>query len=365
MASVGSKRLSLRVIFLTALLLLVPIDCFLPTRPNEFRRPHSYVCNSLSEAEIVQRLQEQLVKLRERDRATKVLRPEELEVCYEDEHLIVVNKPPRVLCVPSEKGIPSLSQTVFERCHRRNADLQVKTMDQMVVHRLGMDTSGLVVFAKTMESLRGLNSLFRTRQVTRQYEALVCGHVENADASNEDGAFGWITLPLMRDWERPPFMRISNEENQNILVGLDPAVVGKRLLEAEKQSLTKYTVMGKEYLGSDGSSSKDGQGLAVTRLTLSAMTGRTHQLNVHSAAWGHPIVGDRIYGYGGDALPNGGLDIDQLEKKNPKRASNDLQKQIAAMVAVNNLNMCIHAKLISFRHPVTNQDVTVSSPAPF
>merc|ERR1712127_548854 len=69
-----------------------------------------------------------------------------------------------------------------------------------VVHRLGMDTSGLVVFARTDAALRGMNALFRSRKVSRNYEALVCGHV--ADDSGD------IDLPLMRDYECPPFMRV-------------------------------------------------------------------------------------------------------------------------------------------------------------
>ena len=198
--------------------------------------------------------------------------------------MIVVDKPSGILCVPSEEGIPSLAQTVFERCRARQ-DIYV-TMDQMVVHRLGMDTSGLVVFTKTMEALRGMNSLFRTRQVTREYEALVCGHVTEFGASDDNGEFGWITLPLMRDYERPPFMRVSTEEHQSILVGLDPSIVGKRLLEMPKASLTKYQVMAREQLPSAGSTNTSATAFPVTRLKLTAITGRTHQLNVHMAAFG-------------------------------------------------------------------------------
>lgn len=281
----------------------------------------------------------------------------------------MVDKPSGILCVPSEEGIPSLAQVVFERCRStessRNSDEpMVKTMDQMVVHRLGMDTSGLVVFTKTKEALRCMNTLFRTRRVTRQYEALVCGHVTKADNANDaDGAFGWIPLPLMRDFECPPFMRVSTEENQNVLVGLDPDVVGKRLMEAPKQSITKYQIIAKEELKVSSSSSSSA--LPVTRLTLTAITGRTHQLNVHLAAFGHPIVGDRIYGFGGDALPNGGLDVSIIEKQNPRRATEDLQEQIAAVVEANNIDMCVHAKFLSFGHPVTQEDVSFSSLPPF
>ena len=95
--------------------------------------------------------------------------PQDLKIIHEDEHIIVVDKPHGTLCVPSEEGIPSLAQTVFEKCSS-DGSLGLARMDQMVVHRLGMDTSGLVVFAKTIEAVRGMNALFRTRKISRQYE---------------------------------------------------------------------------------------------------------------------------------------------------------------------------------------------------
>merc|ERR1719263_549566 len=113
--------------------------------------------------------------------------------------------------------------------------------DRMVVHRLGMDTSGLIVFAKTLAAVRGMNELFRTRSVDRKYEALVCGHVEKDQ--------GMINLPVMRDYEFPPYMRISTDDHQRILLGVDPEEVGsKKLFEAPKESLTKYEVISREEL---------------------------------------------------------------------------------------------------------------------
>ena len=279
---------------------------------------------------------------------------------HEDEHIIVVDKPAGVLCVPSEDGVPSLAQTVFEYCRQKSSsnnrsttDLMATKSDQMVVHRLGMGTSGLVVFAKTLDAVRGMNALFRTRKITRQYEALVAGHVTKDQ--------GLINLPIMRDYEHPPFMRISTDDHQAALVDLDAAVVGKKLLEAPKTSLTHYLVLSRESLN-------DNEELPVTRLGLTSITGRTHQLNVHCAAFGHPIVRDEVYGYNGDAAPNGGLDAATLP---PDRASDDLQKAIATAAATSkntgssSSNMCVHAKLIKFRHPVTKEDMEFTSKAPF
>mmetsp|Transcript_6764 Transcript_6764/g.18906 ORF Transcript_6764/g.18906 Transcript_6764/m.18906 type:complete len:361 (+) Transcript_6764:314-1396(+) len=299
--------------------------------------------------EINNRLQSQLIKLKEKDAQSIALSPEDVDVVHEDDDIIVVNKPAGVLTVPSAAGIPSLAQAVFERC-QSSSGLGLAKFDQMVVHRLGMDTSGLVVFAKTIDAVRGLNALFRTRKITRQYECLVAGHVEKEQ--------GLINLPLMRDYEHPPFMRVSTPEHQAALVDLDPSVVGKKLLEAEKASVTHYQVQSRETWNGDES-------LPVTRLTLTSITGRTHQLNVHCAAFGHPIVADSVYGFGGDAASNGGLDEETLRETAPDRASDELQKSLQSATSASNVNMCVHAKSIRFLHPVTGEDFSCSSAPPF
>ena len=267
-----------------------------------------------------------------------IINLQDLNVVFEDEHIVVVSKPSGVLTVPGkDESNPSLNKAVFDRFGSESG-----RMDKMVVHRLGMDTSGLVVFARTNAALRGMNSLFRTRKVTRQYEALVCGHV------SQD--VGSIDLPLMRDYEFPPFMRVSTDDHQRALIDLDANEVGKKLLESPKDSLTKYEVIAKE----------DIDGNDVTRLSLTSISGRTHQLNVHCAAIGHPIVGDAVYGYGGEAASNGGLDAGDLPGD---KASEELQQAIASACA--GKPMCVHAKSISFRHPVTKEDLSFESPASF
>ena len=266
------------------------------------------------------------------------LATQDLNVIFEDEHIVVVSKPSGVLTIPGkDESNPSLNKAVFDRYGSESG-----RMDKMVVHRLGMDTSGLVVFARTNAALRQMNTLFRTRKVTRRYEALVCGHV-----SQDEGS---IDLPLMRDYECPPFMRVSTDEHQRALIDLDPNEVGKKILENPKDSLTKYSVLSREDMG----------GNDVSRLMLTSVSGRTHQLNVHCAAIGHPIVGDTVYGYGGEAASNGGLNESDLPAD---KASEDLQKAISEASA--GKPMCVHAKSISFRHPVTGKDLSFESSAPF
>jgi tRNA pseudouridine32 synthase/23S rRNA pseudouridine746 synthase len=266
-----------------------------------------------------------------------------LDIIYEDDHIVAVNKPAGILSVPGKTDNPSLNKAVFDA-----VGCDMGRMDMMVVHRLGMDTSGVMVFTKTRRALKAMNKLFRNRDVSREYEALVVGHVQQDE--------GFIDLPLIRDYENAPYMRVSTDSHQVVLAKFTADDVHKKLLDPPKESITKYEVTSREEFN----------GQPVTRVTLTSLTGRTHQLSVHCAAFGHPIVGDKSYGIGGDAAPNGGLTADEMESlaSNAQRASIELQEQIALSCS-DNMNMCVHAKSISFSHPVTNEPVSLSSEAPF
>jgi len=328
----------------------------------------------LKAADINRRLRVAMLKMKERDRNSRVLSKDDLVIVYQDDHIIVVDKPSGVLSVSSDKDIPSLCKTIYETTASSKNNNNI-TMSQMVVHRLGMDTSGLIVFCQTMEAVRGMHMLFRSRQVVKEYEALVCGHVvvdvlddvdkyvddddDSADSAATTTTTGSIEMPLMRDYERPPYMRISTKQHQLAIASLDePESVHKKFLEAPKSCITHYQVVSRDYL--DNTSD-----VPVTRLRLTSISGRTHQLNVHCAAMGHPIVYDSIYGWNGEATPHGGLDVDDLS------SSTEEQQQQADMIyaaaAVNNKerNMCIHASFLSFRHPVTKTLMSFRSPAPF
>eukprot|EP01082_Thalassiosira_pseudonana_P000107 g191.t1 g191 contig1:467831-469129(-) len=324
---------SLSVLFVTS----SSVAAFAPS--NHAAALRSSALNSaVAAADVMAKQEATLEKLRAKDQSSGAVAKDDLNVVFEDEHIVVVSKPSGVLTVPGkDESNPSLNKAVFDRYGSESG-----RMDKMVVHRLGMDTSGLVVFARTNAALRAMNALFRTRKVTRKYEALVCGHV-----SQDEGS---IDLPLMRDYECPPFMRVSTDDHQRALIELDADEVGKKLLESPKDSLTKYEVVSREDMG----------GHDVSRLILTSISGRTHQLNVHCAAIGHPIVGDTVYGYNGEAASNGGLDAADLPAD---KASDDLQKAIAEACA--GKPMCVHAKSISFRHPVTKEDLSFESNASF
>jgi tRNA pseudouridine32 synthase / 23S rRNA pseudouridine746 synthase len=168
-----------------------------------------------------------------------------MDLIFQDESLLVVNKPAGLLAVPG-RGVDK------QDC--LSVRVQTDFSDALIVHRLDMATSGLMLFARGVEMQRRLSQMFREREVGKCYVAIVAGRV--------DPVVGEVTLPIIADWPKRPLRKID--------VGLG------------KPSLTRYRV-----LGYDGD---------TTRLELEAVTGRTHQLRVHLAAIGHPIVGDALYG---------------------------------------------------------------------
>jgi tRNA pseudouridine32 synthase/23S rRNA pseudouridine746 synthase len=176
--------------------------------------------------------------------------PPGIDVVYEDERLIVVNKPSGLLTVPG-KDI-SLADCLESRVQARYADRPATK----VVHRLDKDTSGLLLLAFDKAALGALGSQFEHRKIEKYYVARVWGEVE--------GESGLIDLPLATDWENKPRQRIDHENG--------------------RASRTHWEVISREP--------------GVTRMKLIPLTGRTHQLRVHMVALGHPILGDSFYASG-------------------------------------------------------------------
>jgi tRNA pseudouridine32 synthase/23S rRNA pseudouridine746 synthase len=236
-----------------------------------------------------------LYKIKAEERATMPLDPSEsLRILYCDAHICVVNKPSGVLSVPGPRRNPSLAALVYD-CLKPAVDL-----DQMVVHRLDMATSGIIVYALSLEALQQLHKDFKDRNVQKTYQALVHGHMDSSSCQE-----GEINIALERDPANPPFMRIvqpkdednyldlkkEEEDNASESASSSPLLlaVGKThkfWTQAPKESLTTWSVISKEYRN----------GKPVTRLELRPWTGRTHQLRVHCAAALGAIVGDDIYG---------------------------------------------------------------------
>lgn len=177
----------------------------------------------------------------------------ELSIVYQDDCLVVVDKPGGLLSVPG-RG-PDKQDCVVNRLKRRFPDC----IDQPAVHRLDMDTSGLMVLALTAETHRQLSWQFEDRQVEKTYVALLDGVI--------DGEAGEIALPFRLD--------VDNRPHQIY----DP-VNGKLGITLWKKMAVEGT---------------------MTRVAFTPRTGRTHQLRVHAAhpkGLNCPIVGDRLYGRG-------------------------------------------------------------------
>ncbi|MDD2464656.1 MAG: RluA family pseudouridine synthase [Desulfobulbus sp.] len=183
----------------------------------------------------------------------------EIEVLYQDQDLVVVNKPGGLLAVPG-RG-PDKQDCVTARVRR----LIPECIAQPAVHRLDMDTSGLMVLGLTVESHRHLSGQFAERRVAKRYLALLTGKVmEEA---------GEIQLRFRLDPQNRPYQVYDPVQGK---LGITQ---WQRRTVVAGQSLIEFT----------------------------PLTGRTHQLRLHAAhplGLGHPIVGDRLYGSGqrGDTL---------------------------------------------------------------
>lgn len=300
--------------------------------------------------ETVLQYERQMRKMAAAKRAeADVTKEEHLKIIYEDEHLVLTDKPSGVLCVPGVKRHSSLLTIV----HQEYAP-DIQPIDKLIVHRLDMDTSGLVLFGRSLEAVSNLHRIFRERLVEKSYESLVCGHVSIASS-------GLIDLPLQRDHECPPFMRVATPQSEQaaaqVVQDLQHHGWKKIMRRKPKPSTTEFKVLSHETL-----TDKDGNKLPVTRLSLKPITGRTHQLRVHCAALGHPIVGDPAYGVYGEASANGGFEEHLMDTLAPQRASLLLQKQINELGIE---KMCLHAKTLSLKHPITGEDMSWEAKVPF
>jgi tRNA pseudouridine32 synthase/23S rRNA pseudouridine746 synthase len=174
-----------------------------------------------------------------------------LAIVHEEENFLVLDKPSGLLSVPGrgEDKQDCLASRV-----------QAEYPDALIVHRLDMETSGLLVMARGEEAHRRLSRLFRERQVDKHYIAVVAGRMEAME--------GEVDLPLITDWPNRPRQKVD--------------------FDIGKPSLTRFRVLG--YAGE------------TTRVELEPVTGRSHQLRVHMQSLDHPILGDPLYGSAGTRL---------------------------------------------------------------
>lgn len=168
---------------------------------------------------------------------------EEVKVVFSDDHILVIDKPSGLLSVPGR---------FVKDCveHR----MKFEYPDLAVVHRLDLDTSGLMVFALTKHAARELSRQFREREVKKEYIAEVFGRVDEG---------GVIDVPLAPDPDNRPRHRVDAANG--------------------KEAITRYEVIR--------------SGDTSSRLRLFPETGRSHQLRVHLAHLGHPILGCDLYAH--------------------------------------------------------------------
>lgn len=225
-----------------------------------------------------------------------------IEIVYEDDHLIVINKPSGLLSVPSR-------------------DAQVSILDWshgewIPAHRLDQDTSGLLLIAKNHDTLINLQKQFYRHGVQKKYIALVDGKPQNKE--------GVIDLPLSKNPVDPPRQIVDY-------------VHGKR-------SVTRYEVLDIQPKSEESADYFSHQPSYISRVAFYPETGRTHQLRMHAAhadGLACPILGDKLYGRKAFFLTP------------------------ASHQAVRSPRLMLHASAIDFTHPVTGEAMHIESPCPF
>jgi len=206
-----------------------------------------------------------------------------LEILYDDAALVV-------LCKPA--GLLSVAGRGEDKADCLVARVQAVFPDAMIAHRLDMDTSGVLVLARGAAMQKKLFEMFRERKVSKRYQAVVAGQLQDKE--------GEVELPLIVDWPNRPRQKVDFDEG--------------------KPSLTRF-----RRLAVDATADS-------SRVELEPVTGRTHQLRVHMAAIGHPILGDSLYA--GAAM-----------ERAPR--------------------LLLHASRLEFRHPITGEALSFESPPPF
>lgn len=169
-----------------------------------------------------------------------------IRLIYEDTDLLLIDKPHHLLSVPGRH--PLNHDSLIRRLQPRYPDVQA-------VHRLDLDTSGLMVVPKRRESLSELARQFQRRQIEKEYTAIVWGEVA------EDR--GSIDLPIATDWPNRPKQIICEERGKHALTHFEV------LIRGNNRSLIK----------------------------LKPVTGRSHQLRIHMQSLGHPIIGCDMYAH--------------------------------------------------------------------
>ncbi|MEM1379774.1 MAG: RluA family pseudouridine synthase [Pseudomonadota bacterium] len=243
-----------------------------------------------------------------------------LDVLFEDEHLIVLNKPAGIVVHPAAGNwTGTLVNALLHHCKGSLSGIGGVARPG-IVHRLDKDTSGVMVVAKNDEAHRGLRRLFSVHDIERSYLALI--HADPRPAS------GTIEIPIARSRKD----RLKRE--------LDWSFERSDAREA----ITHYKRL--EAYGT-GRGKVAGEPVAsLVQCTLE--TGRTHQIRVHLSGTGHPLIGDKLYGKAGIA----GLGGDEPHVIAAREAARSFKRQ------------ALHAAILGFEHPVTGDTMRFETEPP-
>ncbi|UHJ66190.1 RluA family pseudouridine synthase [Melaminivora jejuensis] len=216
--------------------------------------------------------------------------PADLVCLYADDHVLALDKPAGLLCVPGRGA---------DKQDCLSARAQQRWPDALIVHRLDQATSGLVLMARSPAVQRTLGQAFAAQQIAKRYLAVVQGCPAPPEDYAGEGGWAEIDAPLMPDWPQRPRQKVDHAQG--------------------KASRTRWRM-----LASDGS---------AALLELQPLTGRTHQLRVHLAHIGHPILGDALYA--------------------------------GAAAQARAPRLLLHASALELAHPVHGGVLRLASPCPF
>ena len=177
-----------------------------------------------------------------------------LDIVFEDEHLLVVNKPRGMVVHPAPGNYSgTLVNALLYHCKDSLSGIN-GVLRPGIVHRIDKDTSGLLIVAKTDKAHLGLAEQIKEHSFTREYNAVICGHLKEQR--------GTVNAPIGRSTKDRKKMCVTAQNSKN--------------------AVTHYTVI-KEYD-------------KYSHISLKLETGRTHQIRVHMAHLGHAVAGDAVYG---------------------------------------------------------------------
>lgn len=235
-----------------------------------------------------------------------------LDIVFEDEYLLVINKPAGMVVHPAYKNYSgTLVNAVMFYAAKKNESLSSLNGFERagIVHRLDKDTSGLIVVAKDEVTHRKLSEQFFHHTIKREYNAVVWGKFKSRK--------GEISLKLGRD----------KRDRKKVAVIRDDDARGKH-------AVTIYEVL-EEY-----------DFLSLIRLNLK--TGRTHQIRVHMADAGHPVFGDETYGG---------------REPHSVMLTSSMKARIRNLLEIMP-RQALHARLLGFRHPMTGEEMKFESELP-